>query len=206
MRHQENLGESSVCAGRLAGPESSRQQSIMGFTLIELMAVLAILSILSMAAVMSYQRYIRNARSMEAIHMLADIGVKQATYFSLYGQYVDTTTSPIKIDEGNSADFYPSTVGAGYQPWSIACPNTDAQLQGWCALGVTPSANRVRYQYATCGWGPNETGTPPTTRISDPTRKWWYAVARGDIDGNGQYSTFVFSSEVSEVYSFSPTQ
>jgi len=166
-----------------------------GFSLIELMAVVTILAVLSMAAVMGYRRYIMRGKSMEALHMLADIGMKQAMYFSLYGQYVSTET------------FYPDPIGGGDKDWSISCPVTpgDDPAEGWCALGFRPSSDKVNYQYITKGWATG-VADPPATYILDPSRQWWYAIAQGDLDNNGLYSTFVFSSEVSAIWSINPNQ
>lgn len=177
-----------------------------GFSIIELMAVVTILAVLSMAAVMGYRRYILRGKSMEALHMLADIGMKQAMYFSLYGQYVDTSNSN---PAGHiNSDFYPADIGGGGKDWSISCPDLSGSnpAEGWCALGFRPSSGKVNFQYVTVGWAAGEGGTPSTTYILDPTRQWWYAVARGDLDNNGLYSTFVFSSEVSEIWSIYPNQ
>ncbi|MFH1529247.1 MAG: prepilin-type N-terminal cleavage/methylation domain-containing protein [Pseudomonadota bacterium] len=179
-----------------------------GFSLIELMAVVTILAVLSMAAVAGYRKYSHRGRNMEAIHMLAEIGMKQAMYFSLYGQYVDTTaTNPAGYA---NSDFYPAVITGGQKDWTISCPDDAGTYPGWCALGVRPSS-KVYYQYVTGGWAPNDPtdainmpdGVP---MITDATRQWWFAVARGDIDSNGVFKTFVFTSEVNEVYTLGLTE
>ena len=177
-----------------------------GFSIIELMAVVTILAILSMAAVMGYRRYILRGKSMEALHMLADIGMKQAMYFSLYGQYVDTSLSSNNTHQ--DSDFYPSDIGGGGKDWSVVCPDVTGSnpADGWCALGFRPSSNTVNFQYVTVGWAPGEDTPAASNYIYDPSRQWWYAVARGDMDDNARYSTFVFSSEVSEIWSINPNQ
>jgi prepilin-type N-terminal cleavage/methylation domain-containing protein len=182
---------------------------IAGFTLIELMAVVTILAVLSMAAIASYRKYAQRGKNMEAIHMLSDIGMKQAMYFSLYGQYVDTTADDTKYING---DFYPPTadIGGGQMDWEISCPDDASTYPGWCALGVRPSST-INYQYVTAGWAPNDATDPIATPdgkalITDASRQWWYAVARGDLDNNGVYKTFVFTSEVNEVFTIGLTE
>jgi prepilin-type N-terminal cleavage/methylation domain-containing protein len=175
-----------------------RVTSRAGFTLIELMITVTILAVLSTVAVVSYKRYLARGKNMEAIYFLADIGMKQSTYFSVYGQYVDTS------DDGESFvddDFYPGDVANGNKPWEIKCPDNKATYPGWCALGARPGAAEVNYQYVTVGWAPGD-GDPPSAYITDPQRQWWYAVARGDLDGDGTMSTFILSSEISEVFYF----
>ncbi len=165
--------------------------------MIELMVVVTILVVLSLVAVVSYKKYIRRGKNMEAIYMLGDIGMKQATYFGMYGQYVDTRSGPSAFGDG---DYYPAgSIANGDKPWSILCPDHQSSYPGWCALGSRPSSATVNYQYVTVGWAPGDP-SPPTIYIKNPERHWWYAVARGDLDGNGVHSRFIMSSEVSEVY------
>jgi prepilin-type N-terminal cleavage/methylation domain-containing protein len=183
-----------------------------GFSIIELMAVVTILSILSIAAVASYRKYSQRGKNMEAIHMLSDIGMKQAMHFSLYGFYVDTTANP-----GNGflySDMYPATadIPGGQVDWNISCPDDADAYPGWCALGVRPSG-KVNYQYVTEGWAPGDpTGiisTPGASAkpiILDTSRQWWYAVARGDLDQDGTFKTFIFTSEVNEVFTIGLTE
>ncbi len=184
-----------------------------GFTLIELMAVLTVLAILSVVAVASYRKYAHRGKNMEAIHMLAEIGMKQALHFSLYGVYVDTTTDATKY---SNDDFYPADITGGQRDWDVTCPDDAGSQprQGLCELGIRPSG-KVNYQYLTVGWAPNDStaaisfagegaGTGPV--IMDTSRQWWYAIARGDLDANGQYKYFVFTSEVNEVYTLGLTE
>jgi len=187
-----------------------------GFSLIELMAVVTILAVLSMAAIASYRKYAHRGKNMEAIHMLAEIGMKQAMYFSLYGEYVDTTWSSNALAQFTNDDWYPSEISGGQKDWSIACPANANVYPGWCALGVRPGSGTVNYQYVTTGWAPNDpvaaleipsdgpNGAAPL--LFDTTRQWWVAVARGDLDQNGLYKTFAFTSEVNEVFTLGLTE
>lgn len=142
-------------------------------------------------------KYRHKARSTDAIRFLTDIKLKQETYFQKHGKYVDTTKkSGCSFDE---ADFHPPAIASGGAEWGIECPRDKDRYPGWCALGATPWPQSVNYQFVTVGWQPGEDCTPPTEYISDPTRRWWYAEARGDLDGDGVYSTFSYSSEHKEV-------
>jgi prepilin-type N-terminal cleavage/methylation domain-containing protein len=182
----------------VAREAAMRTTSRAGFTLVELMVTVTILAILSTVAVVSYSRYLARGKNMEAIYFLADIGMKQSTYFSVYGQYVDTSEAANSFDDD---DFYPTDVAHGNKPWEILCPDNKATYPGWCALGARPGSATVNYQFVTVGWAPGD-ADPPSAYITDPQRQWWYAVARGDLDGDGTMSTFILSSEISEVFYF----
>lgn len=171
------------------------RKSPSGFTIIELMVAVTILMILTTVAVVSYKRSMRKGRMTEAIAMLGDIKMKQATYFSLYGQYVDTSASASSFTD---SDYYPTEIGGGGKTWEIVCPDDQSSFPGWCSLGTRPAnPNDVNFQYVTVGWATGD-GDPPSAYIMDPNRHWWFAVARGDLDDNGVFSTFILSSEIPE--------
>lgn len=147
-----------------------------GFTLLELMAVVLILSTLVVVAVFSYKKYIQQAYKQEAVAFLMDLKLKQETYFQTYSQYVDTT-----------GGFYPTTYKDGLFKWEITCPNNS--YAGWCVLGIPSAGTETQYQYVTEGWAPGDTGPTIITSIPnqdfiiyDPSRRWWYAVARTYLD------------------------
>ena len=177
----------------------SRQQA---FTLIELMITVVVFSILTVVATVSYSKYIRKAKVNEVINFMTDIKIKQETYFSQYGQYVDTSSNGVSFGDG---DFYPGSIAGGEKSWAIKCPDDQAAYPGWCALGAHPGSLTVDYQFVTVGWAPGD-GDPPSQYIRDPQRRWWYAVARGDIDEDGAYSSFVYSSELTEVNMWDETE
>jgi len=173
-----------------------------GFTLIELMVTVVILAILSVVAGVGYQKYIRKARTTEAISFLADVKMKQETYYQTYGQYVDTGNSESSHDD---SDFYPPEVDDELHKWEITCPQDAGSYPGWCALGCRPTDGETRFQYVTVGWQP-EDPPPSEVYVKDPDRRWWYAVAHGDLDGNQKKSTFILTSEVTEVYFFNENE
>jgi len=170
-----------------------------GFTLIELMVTIVILAILSVVAGVGYKKYIRKARTTEAIAFLSDIKMKQETYYQTYGQYVDTSNAEASHAD---SDFYPQDITGGDKKWEISCPEDAASYAGWCALGSRPSGGVTNYQYVTVGWSP-EDPEPSEVYVKDPDRRWWYAVAHGDLDeATPRKSTFILTSEVAEVYFF----
>ena len=174
-----------------------------GFTLVELMVTVAILAVLVSTAVVSYKIYMRRARIEEAKEFLYSIRMKQEEYFAIYSQYVDT-------NGGAEGSWFPNNKFGG-EPnvwdWSeLDCRNNPAATPGWCALGIRTDQNATYFQYVTIGWNPTK-GSNPTGSAHpeaqpanfDTTRRWWYAVARGDLDANGTFSTFVLTSQLRTV-------
>jgi len=174
-----------------------RNGAARGFTLVELMVTVVIIAILGLVAAVSYSRYVRKARITEAINFLADIKMKQETYYQTYGSYVDTSAAPASHGAG---DFYPQTLDMGHQKWDIVCPDDADSYPGWCALGSRPNpVDDVNFQYVTVGWQ-NGDPAPPSEYIRDPDRRWWYAVALGvDRDKKDTVPTFLFTNEISSV-------
>jgi len=168
------------------------------------MIAVVVLAILSVVAGVSYRKYIYKARTTEAITYLAHIKMKQETYFQTYGQYVDTSSSGHSYTD---SDFYPSEPSKSQEmdmKWEIDCPDDAAQYPGWCALGVRPTSETIRFQYVTVGWASGD--SDPDEHINDPDRRWWYAVARSDMDRNHVYSTFILTSEITEPMMFKETE
>ncbi len=179
------------------------QRRSRAFTLIELMITVVVLGILTVVAMVSYSRYIRKAKTNDVISFLADIKIKQETYFSQYGHYVDTTGAPGATH--GDGDFYPAGIAGGDKPWGIRCPADQLAFPGWCALGAHPGADTVDYQYVTVGWSPDD-GNPPADLIARPQARWWYAIGRGDTDSDGVFASFILTSELKEVQVFSETE
>jgi len=171
-----------------------------GFTLVELMVTVVVLAILTVVATVGYQKYVSKARTTEAITFLSDIKMKQESYFASYGQYVDTSAAPASFTD---SDFYPQDITEGNKKWAIKCPANQDTYPGWCALGSRPTTGETNYQYVTVGWQAGDPDPPAQwIRKADEGRRWWFAVARGDLRKTEPIdlkSTFLLSSELVEV-------
>jgi prepilin-type N-terminal cleavage/methylation domain-containing protein len=178
-----------------------------GFTLIELMVTVIIVAILATVAVVSYKKYAARARTQEAIGFLMEIKMKQETYFTTYDQYVSS-------DPGGET-MYPAgdITDNALLPWDVDCTAPVAATAGWCSLGVragfgacesgvtSASGQCTHHQFYTRGWAPGANAASiPADRINNPNRRWWYALAAGDVDANGETSLWFLSSEITEVY------
>ena len=178
-----------------------------GFTLLELMVTVVILSILATVAVFSYKRYSQKARTQEAINFLYEIKLKQETYYQSYGQYVTAGKRPVILP---SKEY-----GGEPTPWEVDCKNGDATDLAWCDLGARTNFDSCNegtgqctyFRFATEGWAPG-VGDPGALSLAnktvdpiirDPSRRWWYAWAEGDLDLNKEFSGFILTSEGNQV-------
>jgi len=172
----------------------STTRTRLGFSLIELMIVVVIMGILATVAASSYTRFSRRARLQEAVSFLADIRIKQETYYQTYHRYVSTGA--------NENDFWPAAMDwKKGNPWGFDC-NVAAQAAahpGWCSLGASFLATQeVYFQYVAVGRNPTNPVVPNAQYIKDSTRDWWYARAAADFDSNGVFSDIWLSSELRE--------
>jgi len=153
-------------------------QTRRGFTLIELMIAVAIIAILAAVAGVAFANQAKSARSKQAHAFLGAITANQAGRNPFIG-----LAAP---------NFCPGTVGAGAVDWDAAC-NTVM----WNQLGVTPP-RQTYYQYTVVSGGPGDDCTARTGNAAFCTTwtngdRWWVAIARGDLDGDGTFSTFITS-------------
>lgn len=168
-----------------------KRASEAGFTLVELMITIVILAILAAAAVYAYTRHIHKTRVVEAHHMLGQIQSLQEGYRETEGQYCYAS--------GALGTFHPS-LDAGNEPiakdWLTGLP------ADWSCLPVKVPGNKTYFVYSVVAGGPAiATGAPADnfdypsgipSHVSLPTAPtapahpdpWYYAVARGDLDGD----------------------
>ena len=64
-----------------------------GFSLIELLTVVAIIGIIAAIGIVAYTGYVASARKTTAKNAMMQIGLAQAEYYSIIGQYYKTTTT-----------------------------------------------------------------------------------------------------------------
>jgi len=166
-----------------------------GFTLIELMIVVVIIAVMATAAVASYKRFSRRARVQEAIAFLADIRIKQESYYQTYHRYVAT----------ENGDWWPKDMN--WQTldvvWGIDCskPGDVSAHQGWCALGAGYRADeQANFSFMVDARNPAVPVVPPVQYVKNPNQDWWYARARADFTNDGVYSNIYLSSELREPF------
>ena len=96
------------------------QQSVRGFTLIELMIVVAVMGILAAIAYPSYQGQIRKSNRAAAQALLMDAANKQQLYLSSRREYADTLAKLSVTPSSEVSRFYDITV----VPANAASPPT----------------------------------------------------------------------------------
>ena len=172
-----------------------------GFTLVELMIVVAILAVLAALAVFAYGRVVRSSRLSQMEAVALDIASAQVEYEGMTGRYAGAT-----IDAPSNA-WCPALVGPSaistnqdscanadiFDELAVRLPrNTYFQFQ---VLAGTPGSG----DDCTRPGGMQLSNTAVCGRIDNDTH-WWVIVARGDQDGDGQYSEFVTDSTLNGIF------
>jgi type IV pilus assembly protein PilA len=150
-----------------------------GFTLIELMIVVAILGILAAVAIPAFVNYMRRAKSSEATVNVDRIYEGVVAYF-------DADRSKRNVTTGGASRCLPPTVA-----WTPTTPGPPGETQyiasaaswqddTWVALDFGMADNHYyQYSYYT---------SAASCTISNAS---FEALARGDLDGDKDYSLFV---------------
>jgi type IV pilus assembly protein PilA len=153
-----------------------------GFTLIELMIVVAILGILAALAIPAFIAYIRRSKSAEATTNLSSMFKAAASYFpqERAEQGVDAPVSSMCIVAAETSPM-PAVPSAAKQSYS---PRDSANIIG---LQI---ADFVYYTYQI-------TGSTAACSVPNGTNAYTF-VATGDLDGDGDISTFEMAVDVQE--------
>lgn len=153
-------------------------QSLVGFTLLELMISVAIVGILSAIAIPAFISYRYRAQAQEAIDFLGIIKLRQESYRAEFGQYCNVSTPHPTTGTGNNG----APEGDEDLLW-------DPPPANWLQLGASPAHSRVKFQFNVIAGDP---GTPPNPNTwGFPNTDFWFvATAVGDLDGDGTQINF----------------
>ncbi len=179
-----------------------------GYTLVELMAVVFIVGVLAVIATYGVRRYIQSTKSTEAVHMIGAIKAAQEAWRDETFQYLDASVSSFD-------SIYPQgevgKVGKKKYSWQ---QTGDGVAANWRLLNVT-SGQAVQYGYScVAGTGASADAawnavtatnllleTVSLDDLTKPTEPWYVVRAIGDLDEDGEYSTFVSMSFTSQIFS-----
>jgi type IV pilus assembly protein PilA len=161
---------------------AQRRDSKQAFTLIELMVAVAILGVLAAIAVPSFIGYVRRSRTSEALQTLGQLyGAAASLYVAeRSGRHITSSVVTACVAESNS--LAPASPGMQKQRFTGG--------QGFDQLAFKMS------DLVLFGYGISSIGTPGgITCFSDPSNlsAVYTFYARGDLDGDGTFSTFELS-------------
>ena len=159
-----------------------------GFTLVELMIVVAIIGVLAALAIYGVSRYLKHSKTAEATRSLGSMEQGSKAKFQLDTDSLGGGSGPFIHTFCSTATITPATVpvGAKIAVTTTAGSTTDYNQDGWkCLKFAMTEPQFYAYQY---------TSNAPT----GGTSALYTAIAHGDLDGNGQQSTFQLNGKGSD--------
>ncbi|HET9624897.1 MAG TPA: type II secretion system protein [Kofleriaceae bacterium] len=154
-----------------------------GFTLMEVMITVAIVAVLAAVALPSFTGESRKAKGdAEVAAFFAELRVREEQYQVENGKFLSTGAS--------EANPFPAVASPSAQTLG-ALPAT------WQTLKVrTPEASARCAYVVIAGTKTDAAGSIATTTFSytPPTKNWFYALARCDLDNNPAVDSYYFIS------------
>ena len=147
-----------------------------GFTLIELMIVVAIIGVLSAVAIPAFLKYIKRSKTVEATMNLRDMFDSAVSYFASEHAEEDGSIVPNQFPEAQALTPAELSPGIKNEPAPLIW-----DTETWHALNfAVGDPHYYSYEYVS-------TGAMERTTMRDSE---FTAIARGDLDGDGEASLF----------------
>lgn len=172
-------------------PTHAHRSSERAFTLVELMTVVVIVGILATLATYGVRKYVMEAKKAEASSMLVQIRAAEEAYKDETFEYDGLA---------NFDNWHPvNNPGTGKRGWQSGSTAMTAVMN---RLGVVPDGP-VTYSYAVVAKASGAAPSIPTVKswdFPDATGPFYIAMAKADLNGDGEYTYALSHSDTAEIY------